>query len=590
MNKHYRYENIELWQEAVWANKISPIAGLVNWLGAHESVDPAPYKNPVNGLSGDACKTLPYYNLKTNSVNRPEVIAAWRNKGVYYDCRAMGGVAWLIMAPLACLQNSGAKLPALLVMHRTDITDPYWAMKTLEHYQAYNEMLAQDQDKLIIYIATPAPDFNRIYVNILQEAFVFVPGDTQQVFLDVSVVYENGGTLKDIREFVYKDSNPDAAVVKFGSAHVPALDITGLWESKCSLTRDQVTKLNWSSANFDLDRVIHSETGKKMIEGIALEYQFDSVDDPGFIQYWAERGLKYVSHVTQLRRWKAAIPFGALQMPEKKLPVICVMQEVNHANEHLAVTEASYFYEYFRIAAQGDCILVNFVLEDPNDNDLLCDILDQAFALYPIDPGRVYIAGHSHNGHYALEFAERHPRLIAAVATLGDPPGLMTTGLIPFTDEKVEQLRTRDIPLINLVGYVEPKCHFPLNQDAAGYRTLQDVGPLVTFEQRAASWRRRLRAFNCPDKSLQEIQATQNSPDQAIRLLGIPGDKSATLWLDGFELYIVDIKNNEGKFHLRMVAEENMPHNTTPAQQVMSWSFMRRFARDTATGKTIELD
>lgn len=595
MNKYYHYDNIELWDESTWESKISSIFGLVKWLGNHEKVSGAPYQHPVNGLTGEAARSLTYYNAKTNSVNRPEVIEAWRKQGVFYDCRAQGGLNWLIMAPAACLQDFGKKLPTLVVMHRDDVTDPYWSMKTLDHYQAYNDALAKDQDHIIIYIVSGAPDIFRVYVNILQEAFVFVPGDTHQVFLDVSAVYDNGCKLQEIPDFIYTGedgqaaTDPDAAVVRFGAAGVPALDITGRWENKCSLTRDQVSKPNWSSASFDLQRVIHSETGRKMVEGMVLEYQFDTVYEPGFVQYWADRGLKYVSHETRLRRWKAALPFSALEAPEKKLPLLCVMQEVNHANEHLAVTEASYFYEYFRIAAQGECILVNFVLEDANDNELLVEIIKEAFELYPVDRSRVYIAGHSHNGHYALEFAERHPDLIAAVATFGDPPGLMDTGMIPITDEKIEHLRTLDIPLINLLGYTEPKRYFPISQDVDDYRALLDVGPLTSFEKRAACWQRRLRAFNCPEQSLPEIKATQASPEKAVRMLGIPGDKSETLWLDGFELYIVDIKNNDGKFHLRMASEENMPHNTTPAQQILSWSFMRRFARDLETGAVIEL-
>ena len=164
---------------------------------------------------------------------------------------------------------------------------------------------------------------------------------------------------------------------------------------------------------------------------------------------------------------------------------------------------------------------------------------------------------------------------------------LLLQGLEPKQDISINHVA--DIPLINLLGYTEPRRHFPLSQDVDDYRCFQDVGPLTTFEKRAATWQRRLRASNCPEKSLDEIKATRNSAEKAIRMLGIPGDKSETLWLDGFELYIVDIKNNDGKYRLRMVGEENMPHNTTPAQQVLSWSFLRRFARDTQTGKTIEL-
>ena len=90
-------------------------------------------------------------------------------------------------------------------------------------------------------------------------------------------------------------------------------------------------------------------------------------------------------------------------------------------------------------------------------------------------------------------------------------------------------------------------------------------------------------------KTVEEIVATKDSPDYTIRMLGIPADKAETIWMNGNEIYIADIKNNAGKYHLRIVGEENMPHNTTPNQQIVSWSWLRRFARDLETGESIEL-
>jgi hypothetical protein len=596
LNNYFTYSGIELWEEKIWQDRVSPIFPLVQWIGNNSSLNPGPYSKPLEGLQGDEVKGLKCYNPKTNSVDIPQVLDYWKNKGIHYECRAQGGLCWLIMAPLQSLNDFGIKLKTLVVLHREDINDPYWAMKTLEQYHVYNEMIAQSRDMIIVYIVSNVPDNNRVYVNILQEAFVFVPGDVRRVYLDMSMVRKKGISLRDVKGFVYKDksgetvADPDKYIETIGMAEIPVLNITGLWENRCSLSRDQISKENWSSLDFDLQRVIHSESGAKMAEGFKLEYDFDSVYEPGFIQYWEKRGLRYENRETKPRRWKAALPVDAFENPSRKLPVICVMQEVNHANEHLAVTEASYFLEYFKLAMTGECILINFVLEDPDSNDLLADILKEARTLYPMmDMSRVYIAGHSHNGHYALEFALRHPELIAAVATFGDPPGLLSTGITPFTEEKVQQMSKLDMPLIDLAGCCEPTCLFPMNQDGFNYRVGRGNVPIVTFEQRVESWRRRLRAFNCPAKTAEEIAATKNHPDKAVRVLGLPCDRSETLWIDGFELYLGDIKNNAGKFHLRIIGEENMPHNTTPNQQRLSWVFLRRFSRDPKTQEIIEL-
>lgn len=591
MNNYFTYPHIELWKNENWADKISSIYGLVTWMGANEETVKSVH--PMEGKLGDY-RTLPYYNNKCNAINLPETIQYWAGRNVMYECRAQGGLGWLVMAPSGCAADFSRKLKSLIVMHRTDLTDPFWAMKTLEQFRAYNELVAEQQDLIVVYICSNAPDTSRIYVNILQEAYVLVPADSKQIYLDVSVVYRAGKTLKEIPGFVYTDvhgnpTDPDAAVIDMAGGK--ALDVSGRWENRTSLTRDQVAGSNWSNLSYDFERVVHSESGAAFARGFAIEHTFDTSYDPAFIQLWRQMGLLYENRETRQRRWKAAVPLSAMEHPEKKLPVICVMQEVNSANEHLAVKETSYFYEYFRIAAQGECILVNFVLEDFEGNDILVDILKEAMELYPCDPTRVYIAGHSHNGFYAMEFAIRHPHLIAAVATFGDPPGFVTTGNLPMVGERLAKLKGIELPVINLCGMAEHICMYPISSVPDVYRTPQKPGTPhpYTLDERVASWQRRLDALNCPQVTREQILATRGSSNKAFRVTGIPGDRGQTLWMDGFEIYVVDVKNNNGKYWLRMVAEENMPHNTTPNQQKLSWSFLRRFAREPETGKTIEL-
>lgn len=597
MKSYYTYDQINLWNEEVWKDKISSIYELAVFMGEQEKREQTVYHNPVDGRFGKDCRQLPCYTHKTNCVAVPEAVKKLEEMGLYFDCRSQGGVSWFIIAPRECYGNYGRKLETLVVIHNEDIDDPYWAMKMLDRYEAYNQIAAREKDLIIIYIANERPDYDRIYVNILQEAFVAVPGDTGRVWLDVSPVYDSGLKLKDVPGFIYKDESgravdPDEASVMFRGFRIPVLNITRRWENRVSLSRDQMSKENWSSQAFSLHKLIHSESGRNVAESMVPEYEFDTIEDEGFLQYWRKRGLRYESHDTDFRRWTAAVPEGAYEDPGVKLPVICVLQEVNRSNEHLAVTESTYFYEYYRIAAQGECILINFVLEDADDNDLLVKILKEAFERYPmIDRTRVYAAGHSHNGRYTYEFAFRHPEMIAAISTYGISAGLQPNAMIPLTDEKIRHIRAYDMPTICLAGCTEHNLIYPLNKDAKGLRPWQGKAPdfPLTAEARAKTWQLRLKAHNCPEKTLEQIYETAASQDGAIRNLGIPADKSETMWLDGSEVYIADILNKEGRYHLRVVGEENMPHNTTPVQQKLSWSFMRRFARDLETGKTIEL-
>jgi hypothetical protein len=186
----------------------------------------------------------------------------------------------------------------------------------------------------------------------------------------------------------------------------------------------------------------------------------------------------------------------------------------------------------------------------------------------------------------------RHQREIAAIATLGNEPGQLapkyTSGFFQVSDEQLAIQAAVDTPLINISGFNERNSQFPLNIDAPDVRPGQWVA-MDTFEKRAESWQRRLISARCPMRTVEEIAATRNSPELAERNIGVPADRSEVLTLDKSENYIVDIRNQEGKYHLRMVALGNMPHTVTPTMVNLSWSFMRRFARDQETGACIEL-
>lgn len=304
-------------------------------------------------------------------------------------------------------------------------------------------------------------------------------------------------------------------------------------------------------------------------------------------------GLSLDVHRTNGERWVTLSPIG-IKEAKQKLPLVCVMQEIYEGNEHLAVTAFGYFYELTKIAANGECMLLFFVLEDADSNDLLAQLIDEAAEKYPIDTQRVYVMGHSHDGRFTLEFCARNYRKIAACATLGNFCGLESAkrlGKAGVTDERMEQLRTIELPLANFCGCAEHGGKLPVNVDA---RTLplrpgQEFGRTLTLEDRLEAWHRRLYAWNCLPRTDEEILAARESADIVERELGFPVDRSSVRIMDGFRHYIGDLQDQKGHYYLRMVGHENMPHLPTPAMLNLAWEFMSRFARNQETGEIMEL-
>ena len=579
MNSQYAYEKQYLWYNDAWQNRDGLVDPLFQWIGSHGTMTPAPeYPRP----QGDP-RALPCYRAKTNAVDLPETIRYWADKGIRYTNLEQGCKHWISILPETAIQSPDKKLNLLIVLHQEDCENPWWAMNTMAVYHGYNEMAARRQDTLIVYLIAKGPDTDRIFGNILQEACCLYPVDLSKVYLDVSLAQALGIRLSQIPGFVWQDESgvskdPQAMVELF--EEIPVLNISGRWGTKDSLTRGLIMNQAMNRGLFDTERLIHSKGGKKMAEAIALEHRFQTVYDPGYEDYWDAVGLKLDIRETQGRRWLVYAPKQQLETGEQ-LPLVLAMQEVYRGNEHLAVTAASYFYEYTQLAAQGECILLFFALEDPDSNDLLEAIAREAIQRYPVDPSRVYVTGHSHDGWFARHFAYRHPDMIAALATMGNhvgfaDPKVVGNPIMGVSDEEIARYAGIDMPTININGGSERFSRYPETES----------------EQQlwAENWQRRLRASRCPELPLEEIRKARFSDNLAMRTLGVPGDRGLDFWFDGIEHYIVDVKNVDGKYHLRVASSENMPHTVTPCVVDLSWSFLRQFARDPETGAVIDLN
>lgn len=579
MNPYITYDGMELWKEETWENHRSPAIQLINALYTRAEVTPV-----TLGFEPDPDpKASPEYRPKTGCIERAEVIREWDEKGLVFSCLEIGGRVWIQMRPKCSLGRRDKKVPFLIVPVREDIADPYYAMRVVERYRAYNETAAREQNCIILYmisdINTPGLDADYCLL-CLTEAYALYPGDVDRALFDVSAVVSGGGKIGDIAGFTYTDLNgqpqdPDESIERFNG--VPVLNLARRWNSRFPLNVTTVNGPALYEPDVNVEALLHSESGKSLVEGLKLEYQYKDPADPGLLAYWEQMGLKYEAHELDGSRWISMTPLCALQHPEKKLPVVLIFMEVTYTSEPGVVTALANYMSFLKVAAEGEFIAVFFALETVEDNDLMADICRAAARLYPVDMTRVYLVGHSHNSAFALGFARRFPTLVTAMTTLNWPAGLAVPRggeTAANTDEMVELMHTQDIPLINTGGYNEIR----------GGRNL-----IRTDENWALEWQRRLRSLNCPEPTAEEILNAANNGTPIERALRVPVEKGEIFFSEGFEHYIADFKNNEGRYHFRLLSVRDMPHMLTPTFAPFAWSFMRRFRRDPETGKIEEL-
>lgn len=586
------YKDFYLWYEEPWKDRISRIDPVVQYIGGINILD----QEHCKAVLPDEDSVLGYYDGKVGAYLYPGFFSYWKEKGVRIVVKQITE-HWLAVMPYNALPKGEDRYETIVVFLQGTYADKFWPMHIAYVYDRYLEMAAEENKIVIFVLSNQRPDVERTYVNLLQEACCLFPCDTDKLYLDISAVIGNRKTVGELAQRPLVDPSgketvdPDSLIITKTALSLPLFPLKGNWEYRGSLGRDLMMLDKYSMINFDRERTLRSETGRKLMEGIRLEYDYDTIFDPGLQEHIRNMGLDLQIHYTKGERWLTLVP----EENPGNLPVLCILQEVYEGNEHLAVTALSYFYEALKIAARGECMLLFFVLEDNDSNDLLCELIDEAGKLYSPDPSRVYVTGHSHDGRFTLEFSARNWRKVAACATLGNSFCLedyRKLGAAGVTDERMEQLHTIELPLANFCGCCEHGGKLPLNVDA---RTLpvrpgQEFGRTIMLEDRIYGWQRRLYAWNCTPRTAEEMLAVKNSENEVERVFGVPVDRSEIVEIDGFRHYIGDFKDKNGRYLLRMAAHENMPHMPLPAMLELAWDFMKRFSRDLETGKVIDTE
>lgn len=536
LNEKFSYANMELWSPEAWKEKYCQAFPLLFWIEKKNyernrlAVEPGKYEGRTDAVN-DPHSYSEYYT---------EITGKWEEKGLFYHAYRMGDLCWMVMIPKAVLEKRVKAPKTLIVQCSVDYRDKRYAMNMLEHFEVYNQMAAEEE-MILLYTAANVPDKDNLLSAALLELGSIFYVDLDNLYLDVTTVYQTGNQLKEIEGFRYKDdsgmpADPDSQVEYWNG--IPVLRIANRWQSKVSNLYGTASVTRSGGSAFDLNRHVHSICGKKMAEAMALEHRYEDASDPELLQYWESIGTRYEQHETAGQRWISLVPACAYGQTKEKLPALLVFRETSQNNPYLPLVGFGGYYGYCDIVAQGDLIMLMFAMETPDDKE------------------------------------------VAGVATQGNRNGLYGPGYSGpprmVSDEAIEFMATFDIPVINFCGTAEND-YTQLDPESRAYANMIDA------------FQRRLKSARCPVKTEEEIRAARTSSDYATRKIGVPVDRSEVVYMFGSECYCGYLKNFEGKEYLKLVVVDNLPHITIPQMSELSWSFLRRFARNLETGELVEL-
>lgn len=565
-NENYSYPDLFLWRDETWEgreNQAAPLFHLMEALLEEE-------RRQTGFTDRYANRTDEARDMVNRAAYFPDILDAWKKKGMHFSSYGMMGEQ---MAPTAVEQHRCPEARVLLIPYVNHPEDGHAAMNRLEEHADALEIAAREN--ILVQFADCRESCGGAMIEKAIETQGTFRMDYEQLYLDISILERHGKTLAEVPGL---DPSKWAAPEKMAGRTV--VDISDKWQINLAHQHSISELYRRNLPSWDYDRHIRSMAGKRQAEGMQLEYRCMDPHCPEMETFFAERGIRYEDHYLGQDWYVTLTPESALRTPEQKLPLLLVLKETRTSFPGVLQTAFQFYYDFIEICARGEFMMLFFALETPEDNDLvLPEIVREVLERYPVDASRVYLTGQSHNGYYALEFYRRHPKMIAAAATLCDPVGLQAGARIDYylsrAQELIASFRQYDYPLIDINGNLENSYCDPARSEARAQLDTQ-------------YFQNRLAAFKLPMRTEEEILAARTSADYATRRNGVPSDRTEVRYLMGSEAYLSDFQNENGKWYFRYISLENTPHMIMPQMAELSWEFLRRFARDTQTGEVVE--
>ncbi len=373
---------------------------------------------------------------------------------------------------------------------------------------------------------------------------------------------------------------------------------------------------------WDEESLFNSRFGQELVRTNELRFRFeeDTMGDE-VLSFYRELGVRkeFFTGPDFYDRWMLFTPLEAEKNPaaQTKYPIVFW----NHGGGNAIETD-EFSVHFSQMVGKEKFILV--MLQDTRW-ERVNEKIDKVASLYPADLERVYVAGYSQGGQAAHSALLRIPQRLAAAAPCGAEIFQQWDHLdVRYTVPELLNLRHHFVPTMEMTGVCEfltflpvnhyrPICMNPPEEGAAittynvpghdrdkdptnppGKRADKPFPPAGSDEEAADRWklsRLNLRMFvqHCAPRDENICLGYRNTPDDVLHhKLGFYGDEETIKMIGGVPHYIADIKNSDGILAFRYCGIDNFPHWPSPYLAELTWDFLRRYRRDSKTGRIVE--
>lgn len=338
-----------------------------------------------------------------------------------------------------------------------------------------------------------------------------------------------------------------------------------------------------ADSRYSFEDYIKGDYGERMLAHLLPWLNFGADENemaPELLEYWRERGIIKERHEMPDpdRTWISYMPVKHGSSP---LPV----WYVNHAKGRDRLDLEA--WGFVQLAAREGFAVIT--AEDGNSEEIFEETLAAAAKKYPLDLGRVYLAGHSLSGSCAGRIACAYPEKLAGLCMIG----AQYCGY-DSTDEQLDCVRALRLPRVDIHGTRESRGILPYNVQPERPKSPQIFANITPTGMDMADsfieqqlWRGINRCPMFEREAMENIQ--QTSYNTVEQKLGVPLENTKTLILGSVAHYMGDACDESGRAMMRIVGVEGAPHYPTAFAAAIAWEFLRDFARDTKTGELITL-
>lgn len=161
LNQAYTYPDMYIWDAEQWRSRESVLYPLAMWLEENNG-------HIVRGKG--QCEIRPDAPMfeKTKTYIYPDVVKALDDMGLTFRHDGLGGEWWIMLCPKTAGRGGERHPRFLVVFHDADYSDPYWAMKAMDHYREYINAAAREGFCILLAV-TDGRDEDCLFSNILCE-------------------------------------------------------------------------------------------------------------------------------------------------------------------------------------------------------------------------------------------------------------------------------------------------------------------------------------------------------------------------------------------------------------------------------------